>query len=117
MSFTFKIEDAVARKRFSPEAKRKAYAILMPNVRSDTDKYIPYRTGYLSDRSLDPSRFEEGIIAWNAPYAGIVYYMPANCNWTRTRHGMAGPQWMERSSAANKDRWQKIIAASYGGQI
>ena len=113
--FTCKVNDLAIRKRFSEEGKRKAYAILMPNIRSDTENYVPYRTGEL-DRSLDASQFEEGIIAWRKDYASIVYHMPAGCNWTRTRHPLAGNQWMERSYAANNERWQKILVSAYGGK-
>lgn len=109
------VNDAQLRKRFSDVTKKRAYATLMPNVRSDTDPYVPYRTGQL-DRSLDPSRFDEGIIAWRAKYASIVYHMARAVNWTRTRHPMAGAQWMERSKAANGERWKQIINAVYSGK-
>lgn len=112
--FTVTVTDQVIRQRFSDAGKRKALATLMPNVKSDTENYVPYRTGQLN-RSLDPSQFEEGIIAWRTPYASIVYNMPAHCNWTRTRHPMAGNQWMERSHAVNGERWRKIIAFVYNG--
>lgn len=112
--FTVKVSDEVIRQRFSDAGKRKALVTLMPNVRSDTDNYVPYRTGQL-DQSLDASNFEDGVIAWRAPYASIVYHMPAHCNWTRTRHPLAGNQWMERSHAANKERWRRIVAQVYNG--
>ena len=114
--FTVRVDDAKARARFSPAAKKKCYSILMPNVRSDSDKYVPYRTGQL-DRSLDHSRFDEGIIAWRASYASIVYYMPTHYKWTRTVHTAACPQWMEVSKAANGERWRKFIAESYNGGV
>lgn len=110
-----KVNDAALRRRFSAETKKRAFATLMPNVRSDTDPYVPYRTGQL-DRSMDASRFEDGIIAWRCRYAGIVYNMARAVNWTRTRHPLAGAQWMERSKAANNERWKAIINAVYSGK-
>lgn len=107
--------DMGARERFSAAAKRRAYALVMPNVRSDTDPYVPYRTGEL-DSSVDPSQFENGVITWRAKYAGYVYYMKGAVNWTRTRHPMAGAQWAERSAAVNHERWRKMIAVSYGSK-
>lgn len=114
--FTVRVDDLAIRQRFSPAAKKRCYSLLMPNIRSDTDNYVPYRTGQL-DRSLDHSRFDEGVIAWRAPYASIVYHMPQFCNWTRTRHPYACPQWMERSKAANGERWRKFIADCYSGKV
>lgn len=116
MTVKVKVDDAAIRGRFDEAGKRRALATLMPNVRSDTEKFVPYRSGYLSDTSLDASRFEQGVIAWRAPYARRVYYMPGSANWTRTRHPMAGPQWMERSKAANGERWRKLLVAAYGGR-
>lgn len=111
---TVQVYDEKIRERFTDPGKRKAYAVLMPNIRSDTENYVPYRTGEL-ERSTDASQFEEGVIAWRKEYASIVYHMPAHCNWTRTRHPLAGPEWMERSLAANNERWRKILATVYGG--
>lgn len=113
---TVTVKDAAILDRFSASGKRAALAALMPNVKSDTEKFVPYRSGYLSDTSLDASQFEQGIIAWRAPYARRVYYMAGSVNWTRNRHPQAGPQWMERSKAANNERWRKILAVVYGGR-
>ena len=111
-----KVTDAGIRARFSPEATRRATATLVENVRSDTERYVPYRTGQLSDISIDMSRAEDGIIAWRAPYARRVYNMAGHVNWTRTRHPEAGPQWVERSKAANGERWRSMLAALLGGR-
>ena len=113
---TTTVNDAAILDRFSPSRKRAALATVMSNVRSDTEKFVPYRTGYLSDTSLDTSQFEQGVIAWRAPYARRVYYMAGSVNWTRNRHPQAGPQWMERSKAANGERWRKIVAEAFGGK-
>lgn len=114
-AFRVTVDDVVARNRFSPEAAKRARALVVHNVRSDTERFVPYLTGHLSDQSVDLSRAEDGIIAWRAPYAARVYYMK-NANWTRFRHPEAGPQWMERSAAVNKERWRKIAAQSFGGK-
>lgn len=113
--FTVKVDDAKIRQRFSAANKKKCFSLLMPNVKSDSENYVPYRTGQL-DRSLDHSRFDEGVIAWRIHYASIVYHMPQGRNWTRTRHPQACPQWMERSKSANGERWRKFIADFYSGK-
>ena len=115
MTVKVKVDDAKVRAMFGEQRKRAALSACISNVRSDTENYVPYRSGYLSDTSLDMSQAEEGIIAWRATYATRVYYMPASCNWTRTRHPQAGPQWVERSQAVNGERWRKIIAAVIRG--
>lgn len=112
---TCKVTDANVRSMFTPEAARKAQAAVVENVRSDTERFVPYRTGYLSDISVDVSRAEEGYISWRAPYAARVYHMKGNVNWTRTRHPEAGPQWVERSKAVNGERWKRIAVAAAGG--
>ena len=114
-AFSVTVDDVALQNRFSPAASKRARAPLIANVRSDTERFVPYKTGYLSDASIDLSRAEDGIIAWRARYARRVYYM-GNAHWTRTRHPEAGPQWMERSLAANRDRWRRIAAIAYGGR-
>ena len=110
-----KVTDANVRSMFTAQAARRAQAAVVENVRSDTERYVPYRTSYLSDTSIDVSRAEEGVIAWRAPYARRVYYMKGSVNWTRTRHPEAGPQWVERSQAVNGDRWKRMAMAAFGG--
>lgn len=115
MSVTVIVDDLKIRGMFSEHAKRGALAATMENVRSDTEPFVPWRSGDMSDVFLDTSQFEEGIIAWRTEYANRVYHMPATCNWTRWRHPQAGPQWVERSRAVNGERWRNMIATRLRG--
>ena len=113
-----KIEDRLARAKIGEgvagaQRMRRALAVVVENVRSDTEKYVPKRSGNLR-RSVDTSRGEEGLITWNAVdkkgrgYAAYVYRMPQSVNWTTAG---TGPRWVERAAnTGGLERWGKMAA-------
>ena len=111
-----KIEDKMARAKIGEgvagaQRMRRAHAAVVENVRSDTERYTPKRSGNLR-MSVDTSKGEEGLITWNAVddkgrgYAAYVYRMPKSVHWTTAG---TGPRWVERAAnLGGIERWGKI---------
>ena len=83
-------------------AWKKGLPMLASEILRDCNEFVKLREGTLRDSSEWASKFEEGIIAWDTPYARRQYweiptaYEPGRC-W----------QWCEAAKARYQQRWQK----------
>lgn len=91
-----------------------ALALTVRAIRSDTERYVPKRTGDLRD-TVNLSRDTEGLITWEAlrkdgrgSYAKHVYELdPYTTNWTTagtTSH------WVEVAKPVFMNSWKAIMA-------
>ena len=84
-------------------------AELAAKVVEDTDKYVPYRTGWLKRCvRVDDNTSVRKKVVYFASYASECYY--ADHPFSRRRHPLATARWFEASKAANLDAWRSFAA-------
>ena len=79
-------------------------------VVADTDKYVPWRTGWLKShvRIDDSSAALTKKVVYYASYASECYY--ANHKFNPKRNALATARWFEASKADNLEAWRKTAA-------
>ena len=83
-------------------AWKKGLAMLASEVQRDCNEFCKNRDGTLRGSTFWASRLEEGIVAWDTPYARVQYwkiptaYEPGTC-W----------QWCEAAKGKYSQRWAK----------
>lgn len=94
---------------------RQALAVetLTRQVISDTESFVPFRTGELqtSVQSQAP-----GVITYSAPHARKLYY-GLSFNFNRGRNPQAGPFWFGRAKAVWGRTWLEKAAAILRGKV
>ena len=83
-----------------------ALEMLAQKVAEDTDRYVPWRTGWLKScvRIEDNTSVRKRIVYY-ASYASECYY--ANHPFSKRRNALATARWFEASKSANLDNWRK----------
>lgn len=81
----------------------RAQHVLDQKIMADTDPYVPFNKGTLSDSVLRSS--EPGMLVYDTPYARRLFYNPQYSFQHKHGHHLAGGDWFGRSKADNKDKW------------
>lgn len=97
-------------------AKRldKAQYVLDSAIVSDTEPYVPFRTGQLSASWQKNQTIGEGRIIYDVPYAKKMYYgVSANgnsYNYNKSYHPLATSHWLEKAKETYLESWLEKVA-------
>jgi hypothetical protein len=118
MRFTITTDFAGLNKVFSEANVKLARGNLTREVLADTDPFVPYDTGTLSDGpKLGDTDVGEGTITWTQPYAAIVYNMdPARIHQRVKGHPLATSHWVEHAAKLHGGKWAKDAARFVFGE-
>lgn len=64
-----------------------------------TDPFVPFDTGTLKNSVNQASKFDEGLLVYNIPYARKQYYLHAQGSDLRGDTGLRGSYWGQRALA------------------
>lgn len=67
------------------------------------DPFVPFDTGTLKNSVNQASKFDEGLLVYNTPYARKQYYLHEQGSDLRGDTGLRGSYWGQRAIAAHKD--------------
>lgn len=83
-------------------------------VLKDTEPYVPYNTGELSDSEVID---EDSLsIVWDAEHAEYVYDMPKSTDFNRTTHDKATSKWVDEALASYKNKWVGDLKKNFAGR-
>lgn len=74
------------------------YAMAQEAVRL-IDSYVPLDTGTLKNSVQTASKYDEGLLVYNTPYARKQYYLHAEGTDLRGETGLRGSYWGQRAIA------------------
>lgn len=113
-------------KKFA-EKTEKAQNQLTQQAAKDTEPFVPFLTGSLTERT----QVEDNEIIYPGPYARYLYYgktmagggaygsikAPTNKDlvFTKTFHPKAQSHWFEASKALNIEKWKQVYANALKG--
>lgn len=82
-------------------------AVVAKRAQTDTEDYVPYLSGELSDSARLTSNFERAQLVWDTPYARAQYYGYPRKNQGREspHHPLATMNWFEHSKTAHFRSW------------
>lgn len=103
--YKFEIDQAKCISRFSPRYE-KAQKYVDSEVLRCSAPFVPFREGTLMKSGTLGTVVGSGVVKYNAPYAGRVYY-GTGMNFNKNHHPQACAQWFEKSKAAYKEDWIK----------
>nr|DAO21924.1 MAG TPA: Minor capsid protein [Caudoviricetes sp.] len=72
------------------------------------DPFVPFDTGTLKNSVNQASKFDEGLLVYNTPYARKQYYLHAQGSDLRGDTGLRGSYWGQRAIAAHKDELERF---------
>ena len=72
------------------------------------DLFVPFDTGTLKNSVNQASKYEEGLLVYNTPYARKQYYLHAEGTDLRGDTGLRGSYWGQRAIAAHKDELERF---------
>ena len=72
------------------------------------DSYVPLDTGTLKNSVQTASKYDEGLLVYNTPYARKQYYLHAEGTDLRGDTGLRGSYWGQRAIAAHKDELERF---------
>lgn len=110
----------------------KARMLLKNEIVKDTDKFVPFRTGYLKNSAIRSISSKDDAIIYKGPYARFLYYgkvmigvithrpwakkgeikKATNRNLTFS-HPFACARWFEKSKSINLRKWLDIAKKVY----
>lgn len=92
----------------------RARKLLCEEIIHDTEDFVPYDTGKLSNSAtiLDNGR----QIAYTANYAEYVNEMPVSNNFDKSVHSQATSHWLDASITLNRDKWLSNFRERVGGK-
>ena len=80
-------------------ALQKAQYALAQEAAKLIDSYVPFDTGSLKNSVNQASRYDEGLLVYNTPYARKQYYLHAEGTDLRRETGLRGSYWGQRAIA------------------
>ena len=80
-------------------ALQKAQFALAQEAARLIDSYVPFDTGQLKNSVQTASKYDEGLLVYNAPYARRQYYLHAEGTDLRGDTGLRGSYWGQRALA------------------
>jgi hypothetical protein len=97
-------------KKIAPKIKKASHLglfALTQQVVKDSNLYVPMDTGNLMQSSLRASRFGDGKVVWDTPYARRLYYNP-QFHFSKDVNPRAQGLWFEKAKSVHKKQWSKI---------
>lgn len=89
-------------------ALQKAQYALAQEAAKLIDSYVPFDTGILKNRVNQASKFDEGLLVYNTPYARRQYYLHEQGTCLHGETGLRGSYWGQRAIADHKDELEKF---------
>lgn len=80
-------------------ALQKAQYALAQEAAKLIDSYVPFDTGSLKNSVNQASKYDEGLLVYNTPYARKQYYLHAEGADLRGETGLCGSYWGQRALA------------------
>lgn len=68
-------------------------------VAKTVDPYVPFDTGMLKNSVNQASKFDEGLLVYNTPYARKQYYLHEQGTCLHGETGLRGSYWGQRALA------------------
>ncbi len=96
------------------ESKQRALVALGTVIIRDSDPYVPFMTGMLSQTPMVSSDLESGTIVYDTPYAARQYYGDS-FDFRPDTHPQATARWFEHAREEHKGEWKKVAKEAYGG--
>lgn len=72
------------------------------------DPYVPFDTGILKNSVNQASKFDEGLLVYNTPYARRQFYLHPEGECLHGENGLRGSYWGQRAIADHKDELEKF---------
>lgn len=72
------------------------------------DQYVPFDTGILKNSVNQASKFDEGLLVYNTPYARKQFYLHPEGECLHGENGLRGSYWGQRAIADHKDELEKF---------
>ena len=72
------------------------------------DQYVPLDTGILKNSVNQASKFDEGLLVYNTPYARRQFYLHPEGECLHGENGLRGSYWGQRAIADHKDEMEKF---------
>lgn len=72
------------------------------------DQYVPFDTGILKNSVNQASKFDEGLLVYNTPYARRQYYLHEQGAGLHGDNRLRGSYWGQRAIADHKDELEKF---------
>ena len=89
-------------------ALQKAQFALSQEAARLIDSYVPLDTGTLKNSVNQASKFDEGLLVYNTPYARRQYYLHEQGTCLHGETGLRGSYWGQRAIADHKDELEKF---------
>lgn len=100
-------------------ALQKAQFALAQEAARLIDQYVPFDTGTLKNSVNNASKYDEGLLVYNTPYARKQYYLHEQGTALHGENGLRGSYWGQRAiedhSKELADFATKALAALWGG--
>ena len=68
-------------------------------VAATVDPYVPFDTGILKNSVNQASKFDEGLLVYNTPYARRQFYLHPEGECLHGENGLRGSYWGQRALA------------------
>ena len=78
------------------------------HVAKTGDPYVPFDTGMLKNSVNQASKFDEGLLVYNTPYARKQYYLHEQGAGLHGDNRLRGSYWGQRAIADHKDELVKF---------
>ena len=78
------------------------------HVAKTVDPYVPFDTGMLKNSVNQASKFDEGLLVYNTPYARKQYYLHEQGAGLHGDNRLRGSYWGQRAIADHKDELEKF---------
>ncbi len=72
------------------------------------DSYVPLDTGTLKNSVQTASKYDEGLLVYNTPYARKQYYLHTQGQGLHGENHLRGSYWGQRAIADHKDELEKF---------
>lgn len=89
-------------------ALQKAQYALAQEAAKLIDSYVPFDTGMLKNSVNLASKYDEGLLVYNTPYARKQYYLHEQGAGLHSDNRLRGSYWGQRAIADHKDELVKF---------
>lgn len=89
-------------------ALQKAQYALAQEAAKLIDSYVPFDTGTLKNSVNLASKYDEGLLVYDTPYARRQYYLHEQGKGLHGENGLRGSYWGQRAIADHKDELEKF---------
>ena len=80
-------------------ALQKAQFVTAQKAAALIDRYVPFDTGILKNSVNQASKFDEGLLVYNTPYARRQFYLHPEGECLHGENGLRGSYWGQRALA------------------